>query len=131
MRLSPKEEAVLQLLKEDIAYKDYFFNKVVALKWFDDLKKQGYFNPQKAPGPKPADKEGYFTIPGWNVLTYLEKVSDQVTAPGNETYIDELLQIIRDVSSFKNADGKHVDNYHTWRSFVLILLNENANGVRP
>lgn len=123
MSLLPKEEAVLKLLEEDAAYKNYFFSKVSDLKWFNDLKKIGYFNPQKAPHPKPADQEGFFTIPEWNVLSYLERVSEQVTSPGNEKYIDELLQIISEVSNFKDADGQHIDNYRTWWSFVKILIN--------
>jgi hypothetical protein len=122
MSLSPKEEAVLKLLKEDAAFENYFFSKVVDLKWFDDIKKQGYFNPIKAPGPKPADQKGYFSIPVWNVLSYLERVSEQVTLPGNEKYIDELLQIIQDVSTYKDEKEKHIDNYRTWWYFVKILL---------
>lgn len=123
MNLSPKEEAVLKLLEENIAYKNYFFNKVVDLKWFYELKKRRYFEPQNAPGPKPSDQEGLYSIPWWNVLTYLEKLSEQVNIQGNEKYIDELLQIIEAVSNYKNSDGQYMDNYHTWRSFVLILLN--------
>lgn len=123
MSLSPKEEAVLKLLQEDTAYNNYFFNKVADLKWFTELKKQGYFDPKNALGPKPSDQEGFFSIPWWNVLTYLEKVSEQVKEKGNEKYIDELLQIIKDVSNYKNSDGQHIDNYYTWRSFVMILLN--------
>jgi len=123
MSLSPKEEAVLKLLEEDTAYKNYFFTKVVDLKWFAELKKQGYFDSKNALGPKPADQEGYFTIPEWNVLSYLEKVSEQVSFPGNEKYIDELLQIIKEVSNHKDADDQHIDNYRTWWYFVKILIN--------
>jgi hypothetical protein len=121
--LSPKEEAVLQLIEEDTAYKNYFFNKVSDLKWFLPLKEKGYFAPQNAPGPQPADEEGYYSIPWWNVLTYLEKVSEQVDLPENEKYIDELLQIIREVSTYTDATGKHIDNYHIWRIFVIFLNN--------
>jgi hypothetical protein len=123
MSLTPKEEAVLKLLKEDSAFENYFFSKVVDLKWFDDLKKQGYFNPIKAPGAKPAEQEGYFAIPVWNVLPYLERVSEQVTLPENEKYIHELLQVIRDVSTYKDEEGKHIDNYRTWWYFVKIVIN--------
>jgi len=117
MSLTPKEEAVLKLLEEDIAYNNYFFSKVSELKWFDHLKKIGYFNAKKAPGPKPAEQDGYFTIPEWNVLTYLERVSEQVNIPRNDKYIGELLQIIKEVSNYK------IDNYRTSWYFVKILLN--------
>lgn len=113
---------ILDLIQDE-HYKNYFFKQVTALHWFNVLKAGKHFDAINALGPKPTEQEGFYSIPWWNVLTYLEKVSDQVTAPGNEKYIDELLQIIRDVSIYKGADGKHIDNYHTWRSFVLILLN--------
>jgi len=123
MSLLPKEEAVLKLLEEDTAYKDYFFNKVADPKWFEELKKREYFHPKNAPGPRPGDQEGYYSMPWWNVLSYLEKVSEQLHVTGNEKYIAELLAIIKEVSTYKVADGTNIDNFHTWRSFVTILLN--------
>jgi len=122
MKLSPKEEAALSLIKEDPAYENYFFNKVADLKWFCPLKERGYFSADKAPAPKPADEKGYFIIPQWNVLDYLEKVSQQVKISGNEKYINELLMIIKEVTSYKDVSGRHIDNYRTWWYFIKILL---------
>ncbi|MDP3143055.1 MAG: hypothetical protein Q8N14_03790, partial [Candidatus Omnitrophota bacterium] len=121
--LTEKEINVLNQLEEDISYQNYFFKKAVDVKWFLPLKEKKYFKPENAPSPMPSDQEGFYSIPWWNVLTYLEKVSEQVNERGNEKYIDELLQIIKEVSNYKNSDGQHIDNFHTWRSFVLILLN--------
>jgi hypothetical protein len=123
MTLTPKEEAVLQLIKEGKEYEDYFFRKVKDVKWFEILKNEGYFAPEKAPEPKPVDKEGYWSIPHWNVLDYLEKVSQQVTEPGNEKYIDELLNIIKDVTKYHIKNGNCLDNYRIWWYFVKILVN--------
>ena len=120
--LTEKEINVLNQL-EDIPYQNYFFKKAVDVKWFLPLKEKEYFKPENAPGPKPSDQEGFYSIPWWNVLTYLEKVSEQINLPGNQKYIDELLQIIKDVSNYRDANDQHIDNYHTWRSFVIILLN--------
>ncbi len=123
MSLSPKEEAVIQLIKEDPSYSNYFFNKVSDKKWFYALKKERYFVPEKVSSPEPANQAGYFTIPQWNVLSYLERISKQVNIPGNEEYIDELLKIIKDVSDYRDTSGKHLDNYRTWWYFVKIILN--------
>ncbi|MGD0236230.1 MAG: hypothetical protein ABSC55_17050 [Syntrophorhabdales bacterium] len=123
MSLDPKEEAVLQLIQEDEAYENYFFKKVSAIKWFRPLKKLGFFSPQKAPGPRPADREGYFTVPQWNVLPYLESVSLHLTEPDNQAYIEELLNIIKDVTRYEDTEGRHIDNYRTWWYFVKILVN--------
>ena len=123
MGLNAKEEAVLNLLREDSAYENYFFKKASDIKWFEPLKSRAFFAPEKAPAPITAEEEGYFIIPEWNVLSYLEKVSRQVDIPGNEKYIDDLLGIIRDVSNFNGPTGKHIDNYRTWYYFAKILCN--------
>jgi len=113
---------VIELIK-DKSFEDYFFKNVKSTKWFHPLKEKGYFAPEKAPGPKPADKEGYWSIPHWNVLDYLEKVSQQVTTPGNEEYIDELLNIIKEVTKYHIEHDKILDNYRIWWYFVKILVN--------
>lgn len=123
MTLTPKEEAVLNLIEEDLTYENYFFKKVSDKKWFYPLKDKGFFDAQKAPSPKPADQEGYFIIPEWNVLLYLERISQKINIPCNEKYIDELLAIIKKVSNYRDSTGQHIDNYRTWFYFVKILCN--------
>ena len=121
--LNPKEEAALQLISENSAYENYFFNKVSNLKWFYPLKEKGYFSPGKAPSPKASEQEGYFTIPHWNILDYLEKVSKQVTIKENEKYTEELLEIISNVTKYHVEHNRILDNYRTWWFFAKILLN--------
>lgn len=125
MTLTPKEEAVLDLIQKDTAYANYFFRKVSddVIKWFFPLKGKGFFATEKAPSPEPAGQEGLFRIPEWNVLPYLEKISKKVSEPRNERYIDELLTIIKDVSNYKDKNGRHIDNYRTWHYFIKILVN--------
>ncbi len=121
--LTEKEISVLNRLEQDISYENYFLKKVRDLKWFLPLKEKDYFRPEKVSQPIP-DKEGkYYSIPEWNVLAYLERVSEQVNSPFNDKYIDELLQIIKNVSNYTDANGEHIDNYRTWWYFVKILLN--------
>jgi hypothetical protein len=123
MSRNPKEEAVLNLIQEDSAYENYFFKKVSDVKWFDSLKAREYFSPQKAPIPYVAEQEGYFIIPPWIVLPYLERISQQLNKPENEKYIDELLSIIKEVTEYRINNDKILDNYRTWQYFVKILLN--------
>ena len=122
MNLDPKEEAVLEMIEKDISYENYFFKKATNVKWFYPLKEKGYFSPEKAPGIKPAEKEGHY-IPQWNVLPYLERISQKVNVRDNGKYIDELLKIIKEISNYQDSKGQHIDNYRTWRYFVKILLN--------
>ncbi len=110
------------------AYENYFFKKVDSLKWFCPLKKKGYFDSKNNPSSQPAKEEGYFTIPHWNVLDYLEKVSLKTSQEENKKYADELMQIIRDFTSPK--DGEKVDNYRTWWVFTKILGNLPNDKIR-
>lgn len=121
--LNPREEAVLQLISEDLAYENYFFNKVSNLKWFYPLKEKYYFSPEKAPQPIQTKESGHFAIPFWIILPYLEKVSQQVTIEGNGKYAEELLDIINDVTKYHIEHERKLDDYHTWWYFVKILIN--------
>src|SRR3989304_786444 len=127
--LTEKEIKVLNQLWEDISYENYFFKKVINVKWFMPLKDKGYFSPEKVPQPIPADNKGLFTIPEWNILPYLEQVSGQVNTPGNEGYIDELLNIIKEVTAYHVSGDKCLDNCRKWWYFVKILLNIPANRI--
>ena len=130
MNLTPKEKAVLDLIKQDKSYKNYFFKKVSELKWFDELKKREYFKSYDETKPQEdKNRKGYFFIPQWNVLPYLEKVSQQVTILENERYIDELLNIIKDVTNYHINNNKILDNYRTWWYFVKILCNIPNNKI--
>ncbi|HOB16886.1 MAG: hypothetical protein WAP17_06350 [Bacteroidales bacterium] len=123
----PTQE-ILETLKnifnddEDEVKKQYFFRKLQHIEWFDKLKKRYYFKPNLNTQPQETEK-GFFFIPQWNVLPYLEKVSQQVDKPENEKYIKELINIISDVSQYHIDNNKVLDNYRTWYYFVKILCN--------
>lgn len=123
MGLTPKEEAAINLFEENKAYEDYFFRHVSDIKWFYPLKDMGYFEAQKVPPPKPAGEKETYYIPEWNILSYLERISQKIKKPEDDKYINELLEIIKTVSNYKDQRGKHIDNYRTWWYFVKILLN--------
>ncbi|MEG8945624.1 hypothetical protein [Rosettibacter firmus] len=129
MSLTPKEEAVLDLIRKDLTYENYFFKKVTDIKWFYPLKEKGFFSLSKLAGLKPAKKEDYFIVPFWNILPYLEQVSQQINIPGNEKYIDELLTIIKEVSNYRDENNQHIDNYYIWYYFVKILCNIPNNKI--
>lgn len=121
--LSDKEKKLLDKIQKKTLYENKFFEKRSELKWFDELKKRGYFNPNPHTMPQESKDKGYFIIPYWNVLDYLEKVSLQVSQPGNEKYINELIEIIKNVTKYHIEHNKCLDNYHTWLYFVKILCN--------
>ncbi len=83
--------------------------------WFNFLKSEGYFDPDKNPEPIQV-KEG-FQIPYWEALGYLEKLSIQISEGKETELIDELLDVIKNVSEHPK------DNYGTWYLFIKILSN--------
>ncbi|TAF68050.1 MAG: hypothetical protein EAZ55_00880 [Cytophagales bacterium] len=83
--------------------------------WFNFLKSEGYFDPDKNPEPIQV-KEG-FQIITWEVLGYLEKLSIQISEGKETELIDELLDVIKNVSEHPK------DNYRTWYIFIKILTN--------
>ncbi|PIY32930.1 MAG: hypothetical protein COZ07_04045, partial [Candidatus Infernicultor aquiphilus] len=126
--LNKKELELLNRIKNRTVYENKFFEKRSETKWFDELKKRGYFIPNLNTRPQETEK-GYFLIPQWNVLPYLERISQQINIRGNEKYIDELRLIIIEISKYKDSEGQHIDNYRTWRYFVKILLNFPNNKI--
>ncbi|MGB2698438.1 MAG: hypothetical protein WBD28_11355, partial [Candidatus Zixiibacteriota bacterium] len=121
-------ELVLRLI-EKTSYQNYFFKKVSSVIWFDLLKGYNYFSADKAPTPIEEEEKGYYRIPQWNVLTYLERVSEQVNIPGNQKYVDELISIIRELTQNHVNNRKRLDNFRTWWYFVKILLNIPNNKI--
>ncbi len=117
-----KESNKFDKISKRTVYENKFFNEIKDIKWFDELKNRGYFKPNLDTKPIESEK-GFFFIPQWNVLPYLENVSQQVMHPGNEKYIEELINIIRDVTDYHVKNDKVLDNYRTWHSFLKILCN--------
>lgn len=116
MKLTLKEKSLIELIKSDESYSNYFFGKYDKIKLFPILKTEGFFSSEHNPTPKKV-KNGY-QIPEWNVLQYLERISKKT-----RTLDDELLKIVKEVSIYKDDKGNHIDNYRTWWFFVKILLN--------
>lgn len=121
--LSDKDLRLLNRIQRKTLYENKFFEARTELKWFDELEKRGYFNPNPDTEPQKAELEGHFCIPQWNVLPYLEKISQQVSESENEKYIEKLLAIICNITEYHIKNDKALDNYRTWWYFVKILCN--------
>lgn len=83
--------------------------------WFNFLKSEGYFEPKQNPDPIQV-KDG-LQFPLWEVLTYLEKLSIQISQGEKTELIDELIDFIKNVSDHPK------DNYRTWYLLLKILAN--------
>ena len=127
--LSEKEIGVLWTANQRAELFDYLFTTKDDLKWFFPAKILGYFEPGALPAPI-EDKEHYYSIPEWPMLTYLKKVADKVaTLPAEQgaQYKNEIIAIITNVSARRQEElGQDerslvLDNYRTWYHFARIL----------
>jgi hypothetical protein len=112
--LSDKEKKVITLIEQNPSQSNYYFHRVKDLKWFYPLKEKGFFLPEKIP----QTSNGDFLF--WNVLDYLERVSEQVVQSAQ--YGKELIAIIESLVQF-SLTKKRVNNYHIWWYCVKILNN--------
>ena len=120
MTLNAKQVAALDLLEQGEEYAAYFFKKATGLVWFDALRERGHFDPSRNPKPKEAREKGFFTIPQWPALDYLERISHDAAKPENRDYAEKLMGVIRSVTRPADA-GHRADNYRTWWYFTKIL----------
>ncbi|MHC4474744.1 MAG: toll/interleukin-1 receptor domain-containing protein [Planctomycetota bacterium] len=107
---------------------DYFFVKRLpeldeAWKWLVPLKDKGYFKGDRNPRPEEVkDQPGSYAIRLWNVLPYLEKVAEDNRKNPRDEIADALVEIVDDVISYRDAEGKRVDNYRTdWFMTKIIF----------
>lgn len=91
-----------------------FLNRISTVVWFSWMKDACYFNPEKIE----FDSKGNAHF--WNVLGYLERISEQVAQ--NPQYGKELIDIIESLVQF-SLTKKKVNNYHIWWYCVKILNN--------
>ncbi len=120
-KLSPKQLDALDRIQQKPALQQLFFQKINGLKWFDELNKRGFFYAAHNPRPQQSDKEGFFIVPAWPILTYLEKIAPELQYTSNKQYTQEVLGIIRKVTKQAIEDG--YSNYRTWWYFSKTLNN--------
>ncbi|WP_148897550.1 hypothetical protein [Fodinibius salinus] len=121
--LTEKQIKLLDLLEEDEKLQFYTFERIEGLKWFDELQKRGFLDPERNPEPVPGDKEGFYSIPTWDVLKYLLKTSSQLSEAENDEYIGKYLDFIKAVTleTYEKVPLKR--NFRTWWYFAQILSN--------
>src|SRR3990172_5868193 len=73
-----------------------------AIEFFDDLMDAGLLNPDRNPGPLPAKQEGYFSIPYWGALDYLESIAKQAVETNDLALARKIASVIIDVSRGHN-----------------------------
>lgn len=107
----------------------YFFTEKLPkleqpLPWLIPIKNRGYFSGDKNPPPQEVEGQpGFYTIPLWNVLPYLEKASQENKENPKAEITNALSEIIDSIISYRDENGKRIDNYRTdWFVTKIIFM---------
>ena len=87
-------------------------------RFFHLLQNAGMFSPSHNPKPEPGSRPGSFQIPYWPALDFLA-----ARMANDPDLVAPLLEIVREVSLAREADGTIRDNYQTFRKFAEMLGN--------
>lgn len=122
--ITPEQKTLLDYMAKGPEYQAEIFKGLSQLEYFTPIKDHSYFNANNSPAPIESEKDkGFFTIPHWSALLYLEKVSKECKKAENRKYADALIEIIRNVTRPEGDKNKRADNYRTGQSFVRIMAN--------
>jgi hypothetical protein len=129
-----KAERIFQIIKNDEPQRNYFFNKLSSspnpFPWLKPLKEKGYFDPQNNPPPQEvSDSKGFFTIPYWNVLGYLENVAYKIKENPDIEVIETLLEIVNKIITYQDEKGERIENYRTDIVMIKIIFSLPINKI--
>lgn len=111
----------------DKEYRAYFFRNSPNYQnldlWFGPLMEKEYFFPENNPEPIEEDNKGYYRIPHWEVLDFIEAVSRQNKDVVKDEITDKLVDVVNSIIDYRKVDGSKVDNYHTDWYMVKVIFN--------
>jgi hypothetical protein len=123
--LTSKQEAFVRQMAEGDDYTrrgfDLLLKRTDFVKFFDALAAQHLFDPDRNPGPLPSDTPGYFRIPYWESLRYLEAVARTSGERNDLALAEKVLDVVRRVSAWREAAA---------RPFVAALYRHESEIVR-
>jgi len=102
----------------------YFFNGLKSTKWLIHLESEKYFDGSKNPEPMEAENNpGFYSMPYWGVLTYLEEVARQNLKEAKTEITESLVRIIENICQYRNEQKKRIENYRTDYSIFKIICS--------
>jgi hypothetical protein len=113
--LNTNEKALLEIIKNKPSYSWYFFNNVWGTKYFNELEKEGFLDPNSNPSPIKKEDNSY-SVPTWDVLNYLLKTLQEEEI--NIEYKEKYLKFIYEVTEKTKPENS---NYRTWWMFAQML----------
>jgi hypothetical protein len=122
--LTSKQQAFVNLMTQDEEYERRGFELLLLranfAEFFDALAAAGIFNPSRNSGPIEGDQPGYYRVPYWQPLGYLEAAAKTAGDTEDSALANKIMNIIRQVTLWRDSGGKVRDNHNTWRTFAKI-----------
>ena len=120
--LSDDDINIIQKVEQRRKTADYFFARAKSIRWFEPLLILGYFGPINSSGKvQESLKDETDLVTNWNVLSYVENISEYLSDPQYSKYLRITLDFIRIVTKWLNNNSASVDKYRTFYSFLKIL----------
>ena len=123
--LTAKQESFIEMMKksEEHAAKGF---ELLALQtdpevFFEALEAARFFDPSNAPGIVEVNEPGYYQVPHWPALNYLQAVSSLAGQKNDADLARKIIKVIRDVSKHGEPDNTTRDNSNTFRKFADFL----------
>jgi len=102
----------------------YFFRHLKSMDWLSPLFEKGFFSGDKNPSPvESEDNPGYFQLPQWVALNYLERISAINKQEPNTGTTKLLVQIIDGIINHVEINGDRIDNPYTDLSVLKVISN--------
>jgi hypothetical protein len=121
-------EDALQFIRNDAPQRRYLFKLLETAAnpqpWLETLYDHRYLDPDRNPRPQGVEgKEGYYNVPYWEVLGFLENVAAQnLKAPSEE--VNQLIQtILEDIICYRTETGERIDNHYTDASMAKVIFS--------
>jgi hypothetical protein len=123
--LTSSQQSFVELMKQGEEYEWRGFELLLQRPdfgcFFDALAGEGLFDPARNPGPVEAEKPGYYRVPYWQPLTYLEAAAKFAGERADMALAEKLMGVLRSVTYWRDDDDKPRDNHNTWFVFAKIL----------
>ena len=123
--LTTNERAFIDKMRESEELARHGFSLLLKrpdfVRFFQPLCDAGLFAPERNPAPEPAPEPGYVRISYWSALDYLLETAKQAEITNDLLLANQLMNIVRAVSQWRETDGQVRHNHNTARRFTEIL----------
>ena len=124
MGLNKIQKEALLIAKNDSSQLKYLFQKLAEAQepyeWLEPLIGEGYFDAKNNPAPEKVEHQpGFFTIPKWQVLGYLENIAKRNSENPKNEITKFLVGFINEIIEREEKDK--VDNWRTNSTVVQLI----------